>query len=378
MSITINNSKEASTTGSWSNPGASLFDKLLAEPNYKALITEAYLRVPNSLTKESTYSGSGVGYPHHVVRNGDGKLVLHRRGVIAAYSRAKQQGIFTGALAAHLTRHYKELGLYEDSTMEHTDIFSAEDFINQISKNPQRENSGKQFKHTTIKSSLQKMLKLREEYPDINEWSFGRMMNAAKRISMPIKEIRNTLAIQAKSNMELDKFVDMFIEYMNQERWEQETKTAVASHSVMTFVDFLEHHGVPGMQWGVRRKRGPDGRRTGPPMSTEEYMRRQAQRQTGGTQQTPDTRSEDKRAADEARRKAPSQMSNNEMQTIVKRFNLEKQLREVTQAERTRGKRIMDRAMKELTDVAWNVAKAQLTKKANQMFEDLAARRKAS
>jgi len=369
MSITINNSKEASVTGQWSNPGAGLFDKLLVEPNYKALIREAYIRVPGEVTTESTYSGSGVGYPHHVIRNG--KLVLHRRGVVAAYSRMKQQGIFTGPAAAHIERHYRELGLYEDSTMEaeHSDVFSPEDFINGILKNPQREKSGNQNKleHSTIKSAIQKMIKLRAEYPDIEDWQFGRMMEAANRIKMSPAEIRSNLSLHPNSNMELTKFVDIFINYIHQAGREQER--AVAVHSAVSFESYLEHHGVPGMQWGVRRKRGPDGRRTGPPMSTEEYKRRQAARQAGEIQQ--DTRSEDKRAADEARRKRPAEMSNAEMKRIVDRLNLERQHTQLTTPEKTRGQRIMERAMKELEDVAWGVAKTQLTRHANRLFEEM-------
>lgn len=121
MSITIDNTNDSAVTGQWSNPGAPLYDRLLAEPNYKALIKEAYLIAPvakiqNDAKDPTSFSASGVGYPHHVIRNG--KLVIHRRGVIAAYSRAQQQGIFDGEVKAHLLKHYKELGLYKESTME--------------------------------------------------------------------------------------------------------------------------------------------------------------------------------------------------------------------------------------------------------------------
>lgn len=125
MGVTIDNTEESSVTGQWSNPGAPLYDRLLAEPNYKALIKEAYLIAPvakiqKDVKDPTSFSASGVGYPHHVIR--DGKLVVHRRGLIASYSRAQQQGIFDGEVEAHLIKHYKELGLYKESTMEEDEL----------------------------------------------------------------------------------------------------------------------------------------------------------------------------------------------------------------------------------------------------------------
>ena len=114
-SIDIDNSKEASVDGKWENPGASLYDRLMNSDNAESLLKEAYLIAPNK--KEVTsYSRSGCKYPHHVIR--DGKLVVHLSGLKAAYSRAKQMGVFSGSLKKHIERHYKELGLYEGSTME--------------------------------------------------------------------------------------------------------------------------------------------------------------------------------------------------------------------------------------------------------------------
>lgn len=118
--IDINNSKDSSVGGSWSNPGASLYDRLMAAPNWQALIRETYLIAPlnkikNTERDETSFSASGVGYPHHVIRNGE--LVIHRGGLRAAYSRAAQQGIISGDVEAHLVRHYKELEWYEESNI---------------------------------------------------------------------------------------------------------------------------------------------------------------------------------------------------------------------------------------------------------------------
>jgi len=120
----INNSEESSVTGQWSNPGASFYDKIMNEPNWQALLKEAYLvapisRITNTEEDTTSFTASGVGYPHHTIRGGN--LVIHRAGLKAAYSRAAQQGIVSGDVESHLIRHYKELGWYEESNISEED-----------------------------------------------------------------------------------------------------------------------------------------------------------------------------------------------------------------------------------------------------------------
>ena len=133
--IEIDNSKDAAVDGKWKDPGASLYNQLLNaswvpegnSPNMDECIfpyhylEEAYLIAPINKIKYGPYgmtpfSRSGCKYPHHVIR--DGKLVIHIQGLKAAYARAKQMEIFSGEVKEHLERHYKELGLYEGSTMQ--------------------------------------------------------------------------------------------------------------------------------------------------------------------------------------------------------------------------------------------------------------------
>jgi hypothetical protein len=103
--IKINNSKEAAVDGKWENPRRKLFNPIINASNKKALLKEAYLIYDDS----DNVVVSDCKYPHHVIRNGE--LVLHIRGLQAAFSRASQQGIVSGNIKAHLLRHYKELGL---------------------------------------------------------------------------------------------------------------------------------------------------------------------------------------------------------------------------------------------------------------------------
>lgn len=105
-SIKIDNTKEAAVHGAWSNPRRKLFGPISKASNTAALVREAYLINEGSDTEPEI---SKLKYPHHVVRNGN--LVIHVDGLQAAFQRAKQQGIFSGAVKAHIARHYKELGL---------------------------------------------------------------------------------------------------------------------------------------------------------------------------------------------------------------------------------------------------------------------------
>lgn len=105
-SIKIDNTKEAAVRGAWSNPRRKLFTPISKASNTAALVREAYLINEGSDTEPEI---SKLKYPHHVVR--DGKLVIHVDGLQAAFQRAKQQGIFNGAVKVHIAKHYKELGL---------------------------------------------------------------------------------------------------------------------------------------------------------------------------------------------------------------------------------------------------------------------------
>lgn len=132
--ITIDNSESSAIkSGSWKDPGAALYDRLLNSfdgevaddadsfendiksgkiKQWDLLLKEAYLIAPVSDIKNSPYgvtpySRSGCKYPHHMLRNG--KLVVSIPGLKAAYSRACQQKIFNGDVKDHLMRHFREM-----------------------------------------------------------------------------------------------------------------------------------------------------------------------------------------------------------------------------------------------------------------------------
>lgn len=124
--LRINNSKESSIdSDTWRNPGAVFYNTLIhskgnSDMDYKDFLSEGYLIAPIHKIKNSNhectpYSNSGCKFPHHSIKGNE--LVVNKAGLQAAYSRVKQMGLFKGDIKNHLERHYKELGMYEDSSM---------------------------------------------------------------------------------------------------------------------------------------------------------------------------------------------------------------------------------------------------------------------
>ena len=115
MELKINNSADSAVGGSWHNPGSKLYNDIVASGKLSAL-HEVYLMCGEDIKKDTPFSRSGCKYPHHVIKGNE--IVLSISGVKAAFSRARQQGVFSGEVKKHLERHYRELGIYEGSEME--------------------------------------------------------------------------------------------------------------------------------------------------------------------------------------------------------------------------------------------------------------------
>ena len=111
--ITIDNSKESSVDGKSENPRRKLLVPLSNQPNRKALLKEAYLITD---FKDEELQITKFKYPHHVIRNG--KLVIHKTGLISAFKRVVQQNAMNDDIKKHILRHYKELGLSQENFSE--------------------------------------------------------------------------------------------------------------------------------------------------------------------------------------------------------------------------------------------------------------------
>lgn len=94
--------------------------------------------------------------------------------------------------------------------------------------------------------------------------------------------------------------------------------------------DFLEHYGIKGMKWGVRREPGPDGTVSGKLAARKEKRQeRKNARKKARRENWERPRSEDARTTGSSRQRAKRHgtdaLSNKELQSLVNRMNLEQQ-----------------------------------------------------
>lgn len=123
-----------------------------------------------------------------------------------------------------------------------------------------------------------------------------------------------------------------------------------------TVASFLEHFGVRGMKWGVRKKRGGTDSAAAPTHKSEKKT------------------SADFKRIKNARSKHPSELSNKQLKDLNERLNLEKQFKELTtkvdkkkvDAGHDKVKYILGFATTALT--IHQVAKSPLTKDVGKLF----------
>lgn len=118
-----------------------------------------------------------------------------------------------------------------------------------------------------------------------------------------------------------------------------------------TVEQVLEHFGIKGMKWGVRRKRGPDGRVGG------------GSSDSGSS--SSGSSSDRKRKLDSTSGRERKSLSNKQLKDAVERMNLEKQYSQLTgeRAKPTKSQKLLEEGKK----VAANVARQQVTNAANKV-----------
>lgn len=104
--------------------------------------------------------------------------------------------------------------------------------------------------------------------------------------------------------------------------------------------NFLEHHGIKGMKWGVRRRDGSDGDSGTNPTTKK-----------GGSSDSDAVKTDAQKAREihaKARRQGIGNLSNEEMQTLVTRMTLEAKYSQITKQQGTinRGREFVNRQLK--------------------------------
>jgi len=92
------------------------------------------------------------------------------------------------------------------------------------------------------------------------------------------------------------------------------------SDQTMTFSEFIEHHGVKGMRWGVRRSRGGGVSKS------------------SSKKKKPDTRT--------TFQKSPSRLTDAQLNSRIKRMELEKRYKDLNKGDVSEGKRFTNDVLK--------------------------------
>lgn len=112
---------------------------------------------------------------------------------------------------------------------------------------------------------------------------------------------------------------DPFGNSISYERPEISTEAPIESLYHEAVENTLKHFGILGMKWGVRRTPGSDGLVSSRSTSSRNYS------------------SEDYKRTRELKKKGVKNLSTKELQEVTKRMNLEKQLRELTVSDYSKG-----------------------------------------
>lgn len=123
--------------------------------------------------------------------------------------------------------------------------------------------------------------------------------------------------------------------------------------------EFLEHFGVKGMRWGVRRKRGSDGRVGGDSSGSKGS--------DGDSGKSKDSGGGSRSKGSGGTSKA-QKLSTKELQEAVNRMNLENQYNKLSSDRAKKDKTIGQKFASKVLDIGANVVTQQVTSTANKVL----------
>lgn len=142
-----------------------------------------------------------------------------------------------------------------------------------------------------------------------------------------------------------------------------------------TEIEMIEHHGIIGQKWGVRRYQNKDGSLTSAGKKRVEKLKGELDKlepskkesSSGQNEKITSKQASVPKKATKPATKSLSEMSNAEIQAKIDRINLETRYKALTAPQKSRGKRMMEtigkNAGKVITERATKVAGDMLEKK---------------
>lgn len=142
--------------------------------------------------------------------------------------------------------------------------------------------------------------------------------------------------------------------------------------------EYLEHHGVKGMKWGVRRYQNKDGSLTPAGKKRAAKLKEEYTSLTGKRMVRSKASSTPKKTEEtKPKTKSVKEMSDAELQATVNRLNLEQRYSQLNPKQVSAGKKFADHIFKQvLVPVATDVAKNALRDYATNTLKKAATSKK--